>query len=142
MTDARFEKVGHSEAVLYGPRKLLLCGFPSGAQSKFRAVLKMIGFENVPKIWVGTEQSSQVLAELLTLDDETGSGASSTLPRAVVVAGITQSELLRLMTACKKTGMTNALWATLTPTSERWTVKQLLDELASERRAMQKRGRT
>jgi len=141
MDHGKFEKVGRSDTALYGPRKLLLCGFAVGAQPKFRAVLKMIGFDTVPKIWVGTEQAERVLAELLTLEDEAGAGTPSALPRAVVVAGITESELIRLMTACKKTGMTNALWATLTPTSEHWTVKQLLDELATERRAMQQRGR-
>jgi hypothetical protein len=56
-----------------------------------------------------------------------------------VVAGLTENELMRLMTVCKKTGMANALWATLTPTSEQWTVIQLLTELAAERREMQKR---
>ena len=138
MAHAKFEKVGRSDTALYGPRKLLLCGFPVGAQPKFRSVLKMIGFDNVPKIWVETKQSERALAELLALEDEAGAGRPSALPRAVVVAGITENELIRLMTACKKTGMTNALWATLTPTSEHWTVKQLLDELAAERRAMRK----
>jgi hypothetical protein len=36
--------------------------------------------------------------------------------------------------------MMNALWATLTPTSESWTIQQLLTELAAERKAMGKSG--
>jgi len=43
------------------------------------------------------------------------------------------------MTACKKSGMQNPLWAVLTPVSETWTVQQLLAELAREREALQKR---
>jgi hypothetical protein len=42
------------------------------------------------------------------------------------------------MTVCKKTGMVNALWATLTPVSESWSIRQLLAELAAERKAMTK----
>jgi len=139
MAHAKFQKVGGSDTPLYGPRKLLLCGFPVGAQPKFQAVLKMVGLSSVPKIWVTTEQAESVLVDLLALQDETGAGTPSGLPRAIVVAGLTENELMRLMTVCKKTGMTNALWATLTPTSEQWTVIQLLTELAAERKEIQKR---
>jgi len=139
MAHAKFQKVGGSDTRLYGPRKLLLCGFPVGAQPKFEALLEMVGLNSVPKIWVATEQAESVLADLLALQDETGAGASSELPRAIVVAGLTEKELMRLMTVCKKTGMANALWATLTPTSEQWTVIQLLTELAAERKELQKR---
>ena len=139
MAHAKFEKVGQTDKPLYGPRKLLLCGFPSGAQPKFKAVLGMIGLTAVPKIWIDTETADRLIADLLKLDDETGAGVSSALPRAIIVCGLTENELMRLITVCKKTGMTNALWATLTPTSEQWTVNQLLAELAAERDAMQKR---
>jgi hypothetical protein len=39
---------------------------------------------------------------------------------------------------CKESGMTQALWACLTPVSESWPLRQLLAELAREREAMQK----
>jgi hypothetical protein len=139
MAHGKFEKVGRSEKSLYGPRKLLLCGFPAGAQAKFQAVLGMVGLGKVPKIWVGAEKAEHLLADLLALEDETGAGSSSALPRAIIVAGITENELMRLMAICKKSGMANALWATLTPTSEHWTIAQLLAELSAERREMQKR---
>ena len=142
MTHGKFEKVGGTDKLLYGPRKLLLCGFPAGVQPKFQAVLGMIGMGDVPKVWIGDQQAEHLLADLLTLEDGAGFGSGSALPRAVIVAGITEKQLMRLMGACKKTGMTNALWATLTPTSETWTIKQLLGELAAERKAMQKRGRS
>ena len=53
------------------------------------------------------------------------------------MAGISENELHRLMTVCKKAGMRNALWAALTPTSETWTLAALLAELSAERRQMQ-----
>jgi hypothetical protein len=134
-----FEKVTRSEKILYGPRKLLLCGFAAESRDKFNAVLGMVGLADVPKVWVATKQGATALADLLELPDGSGSEAASALPRAVIVAGITESQLISLMTVCKKSGMQNALWAVLTPVSETWTVAQLLAELAREREALQKR---
>ena len=139
MTDAKFEKVTRSDKALYGPRKLLLCGFPSAAQSKFDTVLEFSGLSSVPKVWVSEDQAEVVLSELLELGDAAGAGVSSSLPRAIIVAGIAEKEMIGLMTTCKKAGMTQALWATLTPTSENWTIRQLLMELAAEREAMQRK---
>jgi len=139
MVDATFEKVTTSDKPLYGPRTLLLCGFPAGAQSKFETVLEMVGLGDAPKIWVSEDQGDMALAALLQLPDNSGASVSSSLPRAIVVAGISQNELINLMTVCKKAGMMNALWATLTPTSENWSVQQLLAELAAERKAMAKK---
>ena len=142
MAEAKFERIKPSDKPLYGPHKLLLCGFSSGAQSNFNAALKMVGLSNVPKIWVSENQSHAVLSDLLELADGAGEGKSSQLPRAVIVSGILEKELFSLMRVCKKTGMTNTLWATLTPTSENWTIHQLLAELLSERKAMQRKKKT
>ncbi|MCU0563686.1 MAG: DUF3783 domain-containing protein [Desulfobacterales bacterium] len=142
MTDnSTFEKVTRTEKSLYGPRRLLLCGFGAEARQKFEGLLGMVGLTDVPRVWVATEQATARLSELLLLEDGSGTEAASALPRAVIVAGITEAQLIGLMTACKKTGMQPALWAVLTPVSESWTVGQLLAELAREREAMQKRPR-
>lgn len=137
-----FEKVSRSEKLLYGPRKLLLCGFGAEAREKFEAVLAMVGLADVPRVWVATEQGSMSLASLLELADGSGAEAASALPRAVVVAGITEAQLISLMTVCKKSGMQAALWAVLTPVSEKWSVQQLLAELAREREALQRGKRS
>jgi hypothetical protein len=134
-----FEKVTRSEKILYGPRKLLLCGFTAESRKKFNTVLEMVGLAAVPKVWVATEKCSTPLADLLELPDGSGSEAASALPLAIIVAGITEAQLISLMTVCKKSGMQNPLWAVLTPVSETWTVQQLLAELAREREALQKR---
>lgn len=139
MTQAKFEKISRSDKLLYGSRKLLLSGFSDKAQSKFMTVLKVVGLETIPTVWATSEQGDTRLLDLLELSDQTGRGKSSDLPRAVIVAGITEKELHRLMTVCRKSGMQKALWATLTPTSETWTLKQLLAELSAERQAFQKR---
>jgi len=138
-SDASFEKVSTSDKSLYGPRRLLLCGFSAEAQPKFETVLKAVGLQDVPKAWASDDQGDLLLSELLGLSDNSGRGLSSNLPRAIVVAGISQNELINLMTVCKQAGMKNALWATLTPTSESWVLRRLLTELAAEREALAKK---
>jgi hypothetical protein len=134
-----FEKVTRSEKILYGPRKLLLCGFGAEAEKKFDAILGAAGLSEVSKVWVATGQGAAPLSDLLELADGSGAGLPSALPRAVIVAGITEAQLIGLMSVCRKSGMQPALWAVLTPVSEKWTVEQLLAELAREREALQKK---
>lgn len=139
MTDGEFQKVSRTEKPLYGPRKLLLCGFAAEAQSKFKKLLRMIGLTELPLVWLSEDQADLRLGELVKLDDGSGSGLSSYLPRAVIISGIQQVELHLLMSGCRQAGMKQALWATLTPTSETWTLQNLLSELAAEHQAMQAR---
>ena len=139
MTESGFQKVTQSDEVLYGPKKLLLCGFPADVQSKFMTLLKMIGLSDLPVVWVTDDQVNVHVGELVQLDDGAGSGASSELPRAIIMSGISQNELHLLMAGCRKSGMQPPLWATLTPTSESWPIQNLLKELAAEHRAMQKK---
>jgi hypothetical protein len=134
-----FEKVTRTEKILYGPRRLLLCGFGAEARQKCESLLGMVGLADVPRVWVATEQEAARLSELLLLEDGSGVEAASALPRAVIVAGITEAQLIGLMSVCRKSGMQPALWAVLTPVSEQWTVAQLLAELAREREALQKK---
>ena len=141
MTDAKFEKVSRSDKPLYGPRKLLLCGFSQSVQPNFSKLLELIGLADIPKVWVAEDQANIPVAELTKLEDSTGWGASSELPRAIIMAGITRNEMHRLMTGCRQSKMKPTLWATLTPTSETWTLRSLLNELATENAAMQKRKR-
>jgi len=141
MAEARFEKLTASETVLYGPRKLLLCGFGREAQPKFQTVLSMAGLADVPLVWAAAEDAAAIVGELFQRVDGYGAGVGSALPRAIIVAGITEKELLALMHVCKKFGMKTALWATLTPTSETWTLEVLLEELSAERRQLDRKRR-
>ena len=139
MTDAKFEKVSNTDRPLYGPRKLLLCGFSQSVQPNFSKLLELIGLSEIPKVWVVENQADLPVSELVELEDGTGWGISSELPRAIIMAGITQNEMHRLMTGCRESKMKPTLWATLTPISETWTIQSLLNELAAEHKAMQKR---
>jgi hypothetical protein len=140
MTDGTFEKVRRSDDPMYGPRKLLLCGFPASAQPPFTTVLEMAGLADIATVWANQDHAARTLSDLLALPDGTGSGQDSSLPRAVVVAGITENQLHTLMAVCRKSGMQQALWAALTPTSETWPLENLLDELQAERKALARRN--
>ena len=139
MTDGDFEKVKRSDNPMYGPRKLIVCGFPAPAQPKFAAVLKMAGLADIAVLWANQAHAPKILSALLHLT--AGAGEDSKLPRAIIVSGLTENELHTLMAVCRKTGMKQALWATLTPTSETWPLGQLLEELQAERKALSKRAR-
>jgi hypothetical protein len=139
MADDGFQKVDQSDNLLYGPRKLLLCGFTADVQPKFITLLDMIGLAAIPLAWVTEDQADIQVGDLAQLETGTGSGASSGLPRAIIMSGISQNELHTLMAGCRKSGMQQPLWATLTPTSETWPIQNLLKELAAEHEAMKKR---
>lgn len=139
MTEAKFEKITHSAARLYGPPKLLLCGFPESAQSKFTSLIASAGLAEIPLVWATKAHLAEILSEMMKLPDRTGLGESSDLPRAVIVSGIQEKQLHSLMTLCRKTGMQPALWAVLTPISEKWTLQTLLSELQAEKRALQRK---
>ena len=141
MTDGTFQKVQHSDTRMYGPTKLLLCGFSAQAQTNFTTLLKMAAFQDLAVVWVNENDHQKTLRELLDLPDGTGWGAGSTLPRAIIVSGITENQLHGLMTLCRQTKMQPALWAALTPTSETWTLGDLLDELQAERKALAQRAK-
>lgn len=134
MTDATFEKVGRSEKCFYGPRKLLLCGFTVAAQTKFKALLSMLAMDDLPLTWCGMADGRETVGRLMKRPAGCGEGADSSLPRTIIVAGINENELHRMMAACKQSGMRQALWAVLTTTSETWPLDRLLEELAAERK--------
>jgi hypothetical protein len=113
-----------------------LWGFGREAEPKFKKVLDVAGLAGVPVVWAVADDAAGKVGVLFQHPADTGFGAGSALKRAVIVAGITENELHTLMNVCKKTGMQAALWAALTPTSETWTLKALLEELSAERRQM------
>ncbi|MEE4355104.1 MAG: DUF3783 domain-containing protein [Desulfococcaceae bacterium] len=139
MKDRDFEEISQADTPLYGPRKLLVCGFPAEVQTKFIQLLEMLEMGDLPIVWSAAEDAERKVGELAELPDKSGMGRSSDLPRAIIVCGITEKELHRLMEGCRMSGMKRPLWAVLTPTSENWTLKEVLKHLQAEREALEKR---
>jgi hypothetical protein len=134
-----FTKVSRTEDRLYGPRKLLISGFAFTERSGFLDIMKLAEIENVPTVWVASEQADDIIKDLFALSDMSGLKSESKLIRAVIMGGITQKELHQLMGTYRKNGMSPVLWAVLTPISETWALKMLLEELESERCKMREK---
>ncbi|MEJ5358491.1 MAG: DUF3783 domain-containing protein [Desulfobacterales bacterium] len=137
--DATFSRLEAKETPLYGAAKFLLCGFTEDGARRFHAAAAAAGLAQIPRVWVEAERAGELVGALFALPDGTGAGRSSELPCAVIVAGIPQAGLIRLMALWRKGGGGEILWAVLTPVSETWTLRRLLAELERERRALRSR---
>ena len=92
-----------------------------------------------PPCWAPGRPGAEESAPPRTFPADTGTGTDSTLPRAIIVAGINENELHNLMNTCRASGMQPPQWAVLTPVSETWTLRQLVAELEAERAALEKK---
>ena len=140
MRNGTFTKVDKSEEKMYGPRQLIVCGYTSGQQPIFLALLNQIDMADLPVKFITDADSHRTLKDVLAMKEKTGEGKPSTLSRAIIMCGLTHKELHRLMGVYRGSGFPKQLWATLTPVSENWTVKDLLEELAKESEAMRQRN--
>lgn len=137
MPGSGFSKVGASaKKRLYGPRAVLVCGYAAAEQELFLAMLERFRLADLPARFPTGEDLDRPVGELLALHPGHGHGVDSPLPRAVVLSGITEKELSTIMAAWKHLGLPRQNWATLTPTSERWPLMDLLTELDLERLAL------
>ena len=134
--DATFEPIQQdSEQRMFGPRAVLLCGFDAQEQERLAEIVSR--FPSLPLSVVRAEDEQKNVGALLERPDRTGFGEKTTLPRLVLMSGLTQQELHRFMGAYRETGLTRPMWAALTPTSATWTLAALLEELDAERKAME-----
>ncbi len=134
--DSGFKEIHNSDTPLYGPKMILFAGFPGLLHPKLHELLKGASLGTVSRAFLSQEHLDRELGDLFALPDRTGEGEASNLPRAILVAGISQGELKALMAHSKRAGMRPPLWAVLTPTSVTWPLKELLGELAKEREAL------
>jgi len=134
-----FEKVSRSSAPLYGERKLLVCGYPAAAHQELLAFLKYIGLDNIPVVFASDKDIDRPLMDLMALPDRNGIGDDSTLNRAIILSGLAEKEVHTLIGGYRQAGGTEQLWAVLTPISESWPLRQLLEELAAEHQAVKQR---
>jgi hypothetical protein len=140
MTEAgTFNKVEKSDQRIYGERKVIVCGYPAMEHLLIQAVVRRTGITDLPIVFADETCLEKTLKEILTLPDMSGMAQNSKTRRAVILSGITHEELHLIMDSYRNIGLPGQLWATLTPTSEGWTLKELLDELSAEREAFRKK---
>ena len=139
MNDGTFRKMASSTKRMYGPKGLLICGFPPAEHVPLADALDQIGFNDRPYIFAVEKDLAKTLKEVFSAEGRSGIGKISTMHRAIIMSGFLQSEVHTLMTAFRQAGLPRQLWATVTPVSENWTLAALLTELAEEDRAMQQK---
>jgi len=137
-----FKKVGHSKKRMYGPRALLICGYPAEEHTPFLEMLEKIGLAGVPAVFTTYRDLGSAVGDLLTSEDKTGLKETSPMRRAVIMSGLTQKELNTLMGVYRKAELPSQLWASLTPVSENWPLRKLLEELYAESKSIRIRGKS
>lgn len=138
MGKSGFSKVsGSAKKLLYGQRGALVCGYGAAEQDMLLAMLERWNLSDVPVVFAGMDDAERPVGEVLREQAGHGRGKDSLLPRAMILSGVTEKELNTIMAAWKHLGLPPQNWAALTPTSEAWTVMDLLAELDMERIAMQ-----
>ena len=136
--DATFKKVGQSEQKFFGPRKLLVCGLEKELHERFLSLIGELELSHLPAVFVTTAQADDKLADLFALPENSGINEASEMPPCIIMAGISEKELYTLIRGYRSAGLPPPLWATLTPTTERWKLNDLAKELAAEREAIRK----
>jgi hypothetical protein len=140
MCPSGFSKVGASARKrLYGPRAALACGYTVAEQDALLGMLERFRLIDLPALFATAADADRSLGEILAASPGHGRGEDSPLPRAVILSGVTEKELSTVMAAWKHLGLPAQNWATLTPTSEGWTLMDLLAELDLERLALSRK---
>ena len=108
--DATFKKVTRDDAPMYGPRKLIVCGLTPEQQQQFSEIVN----KEIPALPIfcaaisDLEQTVGELAAAIPTGDNPDT--SEKLPVAVIMSGVTQTELHELIACYKPTGFPWPLW--------------------------------
>lgn len=136
--EGTFQKVENSDKKMYGVKGLLVCGYPEPEQLALLALLKENNLSTFPVIFATNGDLKTTLKQIFAAEDRHGQGEISEMTRAAIMSGFTQEELHTLMEAHRGSSLPTQLWAALTPTSENWSVIDLLNELSAEHAAVKK----
>ncbi|MDY6792836.1 MAG: DUF3783 domain-containing protein [Thermodesulfobacteriota bacterium] len=137
----QFTKVGKSNKRMYGPKGLLVCGYPEEAWNDFLNLVDQVGLSDTRVVFASSNDLEESVGDMLTDESKAGFAGASDMPRAVIMSGLTQNELHRLLTAYREAGFASQIWATLTPVSQNWPLGHLLNELQTENKAMKNKGK-
>ncbi len=132
----QFTKVRKSKKRMYGPRGLLVCGYPEEEQTGFLKLVDQVGLSGIRVVFASARDLGTSVGDILTHENKAGFVGDTNMSRAVVMSGLTQKELHLLLAAYRKAGFASQIWATLTPISEEWPLENLLNELQAENKAM------
>lgn len=130
--EGTFKKVEKTSERMYGPKGLLVCGYPEPEQHSLLALLEKSELADFPVIFATNNDIKRPLKEVFESDHKHGHGEASEMKRASIMSGFTHEELHILMADYRSSELPTQHWAALTPISEKWSVGALLNELAAE----------
>ena len=139
MSGSRFKRVGKSQKPMYGKRCVLVCGFSVSQRKIILDMLEKTGLKAIPVVFAIDEDQDATLKEMLSRRDRAGMNNECRLEPAIILSGFTEKELHQVLNAYRGLDLPRPFWATLTPVSENWPLKDLLSELKRERMAMETR---
>ncbi len=138
MKQGTFTKVENTDEKMYGPRALLVCGYPPEEHAVVVELVSRLIGPDMPVIFASDDMADRKLGEIFSSAGGTGRGNASAFRRGMILSGFAMKELHMLMAAYKEAGLPRQLWATLTPISEKWSLADLIDELIKESEAFKK----
>jgi hypothetical protein len=118
---------------------MVVCGFSAGERKIVLNIFLELKLKDLPVVFTTATDWDQLMKTLVLRDHKSGLNPDSEreeacdLAPAIIMSGLTEKELHKTMSAYKKRKLPKALWATLTPTSENWTLQALVSELMNER---------
>jgi len=107
--EGTFQRVEKTAEKMYGPRKLLVCGYLAKEQETFMTCVKETDLNDLPVVFIGEDEGDKLISEMLTWDNGHGTGEDSSLGRAVIMSGFFKEELHRLMKNYRESGMPGQL---------------------------------
>ena len=134
--DGTFRAVGASDARMHGATAVLVSGFAVEEQKALRSLMDLNGLSDVPAVYIVAALLDHSLSELTRLPAESRAGETAELPRCVVMSGLTEKQLHALMDSYREASLPRPHWASVTPTSETWSIKQLLIQMLKESEAI------
>ena len=131
-----FQPLGNTDRRLAGTTALLACGLMPDEQARLRGALVTANLAYLPLIGVAEDAADASLRELAARPPGIATLGDPALPRAVILSGLREHELHRVMGCYRAAKLPSALWASVTPVTETWPLRQLLTELGRERAAL------
>ena len=135
-SNGTFRPLGDTDSRLHGATTLLVCGYTAADKKVLRDLLGVAGLSGLPLVFVSDATADKTISEIAAQDNGTGEDETSTLHRAIVMSGLAEKELHSVMKAHRESSLPQPIWAVVTPVSENWRLRKLLDELALERESL------
>lgn len=140
MNDGTFQRIESTNEGAIGPASILVCGFSIQIESTIKKVLDSVGAEDHRVVFCSSSMVKQPLGQALECTEGSRDPAApDKLPRAMVLSGLSGSQLQAFLSGYRTSGLPRPIFASVTPINLEFPVGKLLVELLREQREMTKR---